>query len=313
MKCIATILFACLTLCGAAQNKVVGYWYTTANVNNGGSTNNYAMEIVVNQVGSTVDGVLNYYFRNTFRSIPLTGQYDAKTRQLTIPDVPITYHASTDQVQVDCMMDFIGTLRVSKTGSVLNGRFVSKPQYRNTCPEVFFDFALDTLASKNMDSLYAEVRRKKEVYAVWEPDEGDTLVAATVLQQRPVVNYVVANAFKTREKEVQREIEVEADSLIVNFYDNGEVDGDSISVFFNDQLLTFNRMLSVKAIQFKIALDPNKEVNELSMFADNLGSIPPNTALMIVYDGQNRHDVRLSSNLEKSATVRIRKKKTGGP
>jgi hypothetical protein len=45
------------------------------------------------------------------------------------------------------------------------------------------------------------------------------------------------------------------------------------------------------------------------MFADNLGSIPPNTALMIITDGSKRHEVRLSSNLEKNGTVRIRKKK----
>lgn len=312
MKSIGTLLFLCLALCGSAQNKVVGYWYTTANVNNGGSTNNYAMEIVVNQKGNIVDGVLNYYFRNTFRSIPLQGAYDATTRQLTIPSIPITYHASTDLIQVDCMMDFIGTLRVSKTGSVLNGRFVSKPMYRNTCPEVFFDFSLDTTASKNLDSLYAEVRRKKEVYALWEPSDDDTLVAATVLQ-RPVVNYVVAAQYKERQNELQQEIEVESDSLLINFYDNGEVDGDSISVFYNGQLLTFNRMLSARAIQFQIAMDSTKEFNELSMFADNLGSIAPNTALMIVYDGNKRHDVRLSSNLQKNATVRIRKKKTTTP
>jgi hypothetical protein len=49
--------------------------------------------------------------------------------------------------------------------------------------------------------------------------------------------------------------------------------------------------------------------NELTMFADNLGSIPPNTALMLIYDGKKRYEVRLSSSLEKNATVRIRRKK----
>lgn len=311
MKKIGTLLLLCFSLCGAAQNKVVGYWYGTANVANGGSTNNYAMEILVSQTGTHVDGVLNYFFRNTFRSIPLKGTYNPSTRLLQIPDIPLTYHGSTSTFEVDCMMDFVGTLRVSKSESALNGRFVSKPEYRNTCPEVAFDLVLDPEA-KNMDSLYADVKQKKERYAVWQPSEADTLIAATVLQ-RPVVNYVVINQFKQREKELQQEIEVESDSLLVNFYDNGEVDGDSISVFFNDQLLTFSRMLSARAIQFKVGLDPNREYNEITMFADNLGAIPPNTALMIVYDGVQRHDVRLSSNLQKSAAVRIRKKKTAQP
>ena len=51
------------------------------------------------------------------------------------------------------------------------------------------------------------------------------------------------------------------------------------------------------------------EINEIAMFADNLGSIPPNTALMIVYDGKERHEVRISSTLKNNGTVRIRRKK----
>ena len=45
------------------------------------------------------------------------------------------------------------------------------------------------------------------------------------------------------------------------------------------------------------------------MFADNLGSIPPNTALMIISDGVKEHEVRLSSSFEKNATIRIKRKK----
>ena len=83
----------------------------------------------------------------------------------------------------------------------------------------------------------------------------------------------------------------------------------SISVFYNNQLLAFNRRLSTKAIHFSLGLDSTKEVNELTMFADNLGSLPPNTALMLVYDGKKRYEIRLSSNLQKNATVRIKRKK----
>jgi hypothetical protein len=45
------------------------------------------------------------------------------------------------------------------------------------------------------------------------------------------------------------------------------------------------------------------------MFANNLGAIPPNTALMLIYDGKKRYEVRLSSSLEKNAAVNIKRKK----
>jgi len=136
----------------------------------------------------------------------------------------------------------------------------------------------------------------------------DTLAAVNVVQ-RKVVNYVIEDRFKQRENVIANEIEVASDSIQVDFYDNGEIDGDSISVFFNKQLLAFSQRLSSRSIHFSLKLDPTKEVQELSMYADNLGSIPPNTALMIVTDGKKQQEIRLASNLERNATIRIRRKK----
>jgi hypothetical protein len=93
------------------------------------------------------------------------------------------------------------------------------------------------------------------------------------IQPRNVVNYVVSNQYKEREKVVADELIVESDTLKVDFYDNGEIDGDSISVFYNDKLIAFNRILSTRSVHFEIPIDPTKEINEITMFADNLGSI----------------------------------------
>jgi hypothetical protein len=158
----------------------------------------------------------------------------------------------------------------------------------------------------NQDSVLNALRLYKETYQVWKPSATDTLVAANIIQ-RKVINYVIEKQYKERENVVADEITVHSDSIKVDFYDNGEVDGDSISVFFNNQLLAFNRMISTKAVHFNLVLDSSKEVNELTMFADNLGAIPPNTALMVIYDGDKRYEIRLSSSLDKNATVRFRR------
>ncbi|MEJ7912132.1 MAG: hypothetical protein WKF70_03175, partial [Chitinophagaceae bacterium] len=184
--------------------------------------------------------------------------------------------------------------------------FQSKPAYQNTCPEIAFNLQLNKGAG-NQDSVLKALRLFKETYQVWTPSATDTLVAATVLQ-RPVVNYVVASQYKERAKDIIDEIEVDTDSLLVDFYDNGEVDGDSISIFYNDRLLASSQKLSAKSIRLQIMLDSAKQYNELTMFADNLGSIPPNTALMLIYDGRKRYEIRMSSTLNKNATLRIKKK-----
>ena len=299
-------IFLCLQT--QAQN-VVGYWYGNANVKNGGSANNYLFELILKQTQTSVQGVINYYFRNTFRSFKLNGSFNPSTRQLTIYNIPVTYFGSTSSMEVDCAMDLKATLRVAKAGSNLAGAFVGKGNYKNTCPEIFFDFKLNKEAS-NQDSIFQALRQFKETYQVWSPSASDTLVAANIIN-RPVINYVVSNQYKERQNEIADEITVESDSINVDFYDNGEVDGDSISVFYNKQLIAFNRILSARSIHFSVGLDTTKEINEITMFADNLGSIPPNTALMLVSDGKKRYEVRLSSTLQKNATVLIRRKKPG--
>ena len=62
-------------------------------------------------------------------------------------------------------------------------------------------------------------------------------------------------------------------------------------------------MLTTKAISLTLALDENVRENIVTMYADNLGTIPPNTALMIVTDGDKRYEVRITSDTEKSGSV----------
>jgi len=39
------------------------------------------------------------------------------------------------------------------------------------------------------------------------------------------------------------------------------------------------------------------------MYAENLGSIPPNTALMVIYDGNKRYELNVSSSKTSNGVV----------
>jgi hypothetical protein len=305
MKKSLLLILLCVSARVFSQD-VVGYWYGTASVANGGGTNNYLVELILKQNGGTVNGIINYYFKNTFRSFKTSGSFNSNSRELSLFNIPLTYFGSTAQMEVDCPMDLRAQLRVAKAGSNLAGSFISKAAYKHTCPPVNFNIKLNKDA-KNQDSILTALRQFKETYQVWSPSASDTLVAATVIQ-RPITNYVVANQYKEREKVLAQEIEINSDSLSLDFYDNGEIDGDSISIFYNDKLLASSQRLSARSIHLKVAVDTTKEYNEVTMFADNLGTIPPNTALMLVSDGRKRYEVRLSSSLQKSGTVRFKRR-----
>lgn len=286
---------------------VFGYWYGYANVKTSGAANNYLVELILNPEKGYVSGVLNYYFKNSYRSLKVQGNYDVRTRTLSMYDIPLTYYASNNNMEVDCIMNMRGTLRISKSDSVLVGLFTSLPKYKYTCPEVSFNLTFNADISKR-DSVLNAIRNFKETNQLWQPSAFDTLPAVAVTPHK-VVNYVLNKEMPAREIEIAKELEVESDTIEVDFYDNGEVDGDSIAVFFNKQLVAYHLKLSTRSIHFVFTLDKTKEINELIMFAENLGGIPPNTALMIVDDGKNKHQIRLSSSLEKNAGLILKRKK----
>jgi hypothetical protein len=286
---------------------VFGYWYGNANVKIKSSANNYLVELILQPEKGYVKGILNYYFKNTYRSLQVKGNYNAATRQLSLYDIPVIYHGSLTEFEVDCIMTMQGTLRVAQTGSNLVGVFKSLPDYKNICPDISFNLALNADISKT-DSVLKALSEYKENFQVWKPTATDTAVSVTIIP-RKVTNYVTENEYNKREKVIMQEIEVESDTLKVDVYDNGEIDGDIISVFFNEKLIMNNQKLTHKSIHIDLLLDSAKSNNEISMFAENLGLIPPNTALMVINDGNQKYNIRLSSSLEKNATIKIKRKK----
>ncbi len=108
-----------------------------------------------------------------------------------------------------------------------------------------------------------------------------------------------------REKEIAQTITVDTSVIRIELYDNAEIDDDTVTVLLNNSLLLYKQRLSNKPLTVNINVYPNAEY-ELMMYADNLGRIPPNTALMVVTVGKKKYEVRLSSSEQKSAVVRFK-------
>ena len=110
---------------------------------------------------------------------------------------------------------------------------------------------------------------------------------------------------KTRENDLQKTLETNEKEFKVELYDNGEIDGDRISVYHNNELIVSDKMLTDKPITFTIHADENVPIHDFVMVAENLGSIPPNTALMIITAGSQRYELFITSNNQKNAVVRV--------
>ena len=70
-------------------------------------------------------------------------------------------------------------------------------------------------------------------------------------------------------------------------------------------MLLYQKRLTDKPLTMNVNVFPDTDY-ELMMYADNLGRIPPNTALMVITAGRKRYQLFLSSSEQKSAVVRFR-------
>lgn len=96
-----------------------------------------------------------------------------------------------------------------------------------------------------------------------------------------------------------------SDFVRIDLYDNGVFDYDTVSVIFNNQILVYKELLQVnKPISFFVKLDNDQTKNEMIFFAENLGLTPPNSALMVITDADNkRTEVSVSSDLYSNVVI----------
>ena len=120
---------------------------------------------------------------------------------------------------------------------------------------------------------------------------------------------ITSEVLKTRENALAQTITVNTEQVTIKLYDNGEIDGDSISVFVDKQLKLSHKRLSTSPIVLTLDFDASDTEHEVIMVAENLGRIPPNTSLMVITAGDKRYQVQITSTEQKNAMVRFKYEK----
>lgn len=142
----------------------------------------------------------------------------------------------------------------------------------------------------------APVKAEKQISTASNPKAPATLPGTAVAK------------LNTRGKQVIKTIDIPVKTFQVSLYDNGQIDGDTVSLYFNGKLMIASQKLSTTPIRLDLELDLDRNDNDLVMYAENLGSIPPNTALMIVTVGDKRYEVNITSTEQTNGTVRFKLK-----
>ncbi|MCE3282571.1 MAG: hypothetical protein K0Q66_1308 [Chitinophagaceae bacterium] len=286
----------------ASAQTVAGKWYGVGNASFDGMNNNYLVELTLEQKGSSITGEFNYYFKNSYFPNKISGSYDSKSRRLYIKTTPVTYFRSSAVNGVECAMNGEFTLLVSKAGASLKGKFSSTSFYALTCPDIIMNLNPDKEDEPEEEEMIEQERtiEKKEEKKLDAPIP----VTPIVFKEQTIAE----KQFPQRENVDMGVIELDSSNITIQIVDNGEIDRDSVSLFFNTRLLAEKLELTKRGLVYNVTLDDKRPMNEVSMFAENLGFIPPNTAVLIIYDGRKKHEVSLTSTLQTNGTIRLRKK-----
>jgi hypothetical protein len=242
----------------------------------GGCYPHYFLELQINFANNRVTGkAYDYYDKGKFIKMSFTGRYNEQTHRLVLVENTILQvNIPTDCTP--CMKTY--DLNYSKKGNeeLLTGDWKGHIADRRSCPPGkillkkagFSDFPVDIEQSDSLLTL-----------------QGSLHLAA---RPKTLINTII----------------LDSPAVKLELYDNAEIDQDTVTVLINNKLLLYRQMLTGKPLTLTFNAFPGIEY-ELVMYADNLGLIPPNTALMVITAGNRKMEVFLSSSEQKSAAVKF--------
>ncbi len=176
-----------------------------------------------------------------------------------------------------------------------------------------FDTTAKVVPKKPKDSVTAKVKvitppkpndSIPAVVKIIPPEKPkDSVAVVTLPVEKPKDTIAVAKNFEQRKNKEQSRITVDVKTINLKVYDNAIMDGDTVSILYNGKLLLSHQLLSEKAIEINLQLDENQTRHEITLFAENLGSIPPNTALIVITAGTKRYELFASASLEENAVL----------
>jgi hypothetical protein len=168
----------------------------------------------------------------------------------------------------------------------------------------------------NIDASSPIVAMEKEAIDIAKNEPKKIAPLPTIKNKQPIAittpliknNILPAADVTNRKVETIQSVYYKSDSLEITLYDNGEVDGDTVSVIMNGSIIMPKVGLSTTAVRKKISTANTGDSIQLIMYAETLGSLPPNTGLLIVYDGNERYEIRFSGDMQKSSAIVFRRK-----
>lgn len=316
----------CLAFISSQAQQITGVWR--------GKVNRERAEIKFVQSGDSITGTSYYYqSANNFQRYSIKGYFDPNNNSVVWWDDQLVSDEgrNADKNPLMSVADFncpgggkmmLDGTTTPKENHITTGNLqltkVPVASFPDEWDYVIDNYTIGTNDPEIIDSVkLIAFNHKKGPRVIDEPVEPSTPIDTKPIEPQPDPEVALLEhkkkmeqQFTVRKKVFVTEIPVTGDSIELRFFDNVQVDGDSITLFLNDKLIFTHIRLTEKPFIVKIPVNELNETSELTMVAENLGAIPPNTAYMVAIVGDKRYDVNLSSTEETSGMIRLIKPKS---
>ena len=245
---------------------------------------------------------------------------DKKGQGMTSSDQPAFQFAADFNCPGEDIMKLDGTGSPQDNGNQFEVHLdkMKKPVFTDEWDEVIDNFPyyaftpglIDSVAESSIAQLPPPSMSKEASGRKNKTEKAPAATKETVMivfpkKETSLPPATLEEKFTARKKVLTSEIPITGDSISLSFYDHAEIDGDSIALFLNGKMIHQHVLLKAEPFSFRLAVADLAAENELIMVAENLGSIPPNTSLMIAWCNGQRYEARLESTENASAMIRF--------
>ena len=274
------LLLTLVTLGTAQAQSVNGIWTGTLTQEAGGCFPVYHLELQISGNGKQLKGdSYDYYDHEKYVRHHFNGMVDSSAAKILLSENELI----ATKIPADCIAcTKTYTLQWAKAGDkeTLTGSWTGhKAGNAGACPP-------------------GQITLYRSSSTAFPLDSNST--ANTVLKIDS--NFL---QLEKRENQLFGSLKVQSPSITIDLYDNAEIDNDTVTVFMNNTMLLFRQRLTDKPLSVTVNVEKGVDY-ELVMYANNLGLIPPNTALMVVRAGRQKYEIRLAASDKKNASVRFR-------
>lgn len=288
-------LLLCLSTSAISQS-TVGTWTGTAKQD----ATTYSYIVKINSVtrdsifGTTTSKSNEFYSETKFKGIVKGNDYLINETEL----VKTNYKGAGSV----CLMK----LNLKRNNDKLQGSFTSSNKDIKDCGSGTISLSL--VKEKKATQLPKEEPRvvtpeqpttKKEIEVI-KPTEKKNI------EQSIAAPIQISNQRKMEKREIDllNTFRFTEDSVMIKIYDNGVIDGDIISLIINGTIIFDKVKLTASPLTYALKSNSTSQF-QIECYADNLGEIPPNTGLITISSASKTSEVLFSSDLKKSAAIKV--------